>query len=269
MKNILSELSGYRRNYLSKIAETKGKFEAIQESISLTEKDKENLTRHNLNEARQKVDEETSKLANKHIELQAEARGTYERRKRQDPAQVQAKAALLMPMLANMKDKEVLNVLRNQAGDRVAREVIGSYILTKASMAGDPTNHPLMYKFREIDRDTRDQLPQEEKEALEQLEEVERFAPYVNNALEEAYVSLQELEGNAENIDRVRLKQAQHILDGLGGKPPVVEQDKQKIQEELEQHQREQEHSELMIAQAREIKDRNAQQQSSASVKNR
>ncbi len=221
MRDILHKISGHRRNYLSEIARTKAKLESIAGAIDLTEVDKKNLSTHALNGVQKKVDGEVNLMCDRHNAILEEARQKYERAKRQDSSKVLSAAAILMPLLSNMADKEVLNVFKAQAADRVSREVIGQYVNVKAAMSGDPQNHPLAYQFREADRETRDLLPLEEKEALEHLENAEHLKDYVSHAIEESGFDMMELRGEDTGFSRVRVKQIKHVMRGIDEDKPV------------------------------------------------
>ncbi len=214
IKEKVGAISGYRKTINQIVNGASADIENILKRKDLIKSDRQDLAENARAGIPRKVDEQLAGMSGEYRQMLHEAKGRYQTYRKQDSGDLADRASLLMPVLNSLEDKELINLFNARAGDRLDREIISELIKLKVDISGG-VDSDLATKYRQIDNDTIDQLPEKEREARKELQAVELLQEYVDKAIEEGTLKALQLEKPLKGIEGVRMKNASFILEQM------------------------------------------------------
>lgn len=208
----VSRLKGYREKMKSVIGSLDATVNKIMNDKSKLKSDREDLAYYEKSQVLPKINEQMAEMQREYNSMMHAAREKYVTYRKQSPSDLANRAAVLLPMVKDLNNKELLGLLKSRAAARLDRELIAQLIATRAEISDD---HDLMSDLVRVDDETKDSLPDSEREARLRFEEVESLQLYMDQALKEATLTEAKLQGKLKGHEGVVLTTASYICDNI------------------------------------------------------
>ena len=213
------ELQKSRGKILNTIKGLDAKVEKIMSDKSMIRSDRVDLVQNAYEGIRGEINKHTNEMITNYHKWLNNAKSKYESARKIDKYDLQARASVLVPALANASDDDLLLLFEKRAGDRIDREVIKELIQIRADKSTADINY-LQDKLNSLDNSTVDQLPEVEKAARVEYETALTWEGYLYAAIKEAEYEQLKYNGGVggktlQGQDAVQLSAAKWTLDQM------------------------------------------------------
>jgi len=208
----ISRLRGYREKMKSVIGELDSTLNRIMNDKSKLKSDREDLACYERSQVIPKINKHLAEMNREYNSMYHAAWEKYNTYRKQSPSDLANRAAVLIPMVKDLNNEELLNLLKSRAAARLDRELLFEMLATRAEVSDD---NDLRSELVRIDDETKSLLPDSEREARLKLEEIESLKLYMNEALKEATLTEAKLQGKLKSHENVILTTASFICDSI------------------------------------------------------
>ncbi len=211
----LNQLQGKRMKYRQAIASVQESIDKIKNDKSMLSQDRKDLSEHKAGQAFKEVYAALDDMAAEYYSIHKVAESNYKIASRLDSTDIRTRAAVLMPALTGATDAELLQLLKNRAGDRIDRAIIEDQLKLRIDSRPGEKAELLQHEYNKISEQTIDQLPENERNALQELKQAQELDKYRKAAVTEAIMMEGALKKPLNSNEVISLKMAQHILDQM------------------------------------------------------
>ncbi len=215
LNNKLNQLQGKRMKYRQAISGVQEAIDKIKNDKSMLSQDRKDLSEHKAGQVFKDVYNALDDMAAEYAAIQKVAEANYKLASRLDSTDIRTRAAVLTPALTSASDDELLNLLKSRAGERIDRAIVEDMLRLRIDSRPAEQAEVLLYKYENIRERTINQLPESERNALQELNQAQELGEYLKAATTEAIMLEGALKKPLNSQEVVSLKMAQHILDQM------------------------------------------------------
>ena len=223
------KIFNYKKRAQNLAEDVRKDIDNINKRKDITGEDKKNFAEHARSQAIKRLGELKREMQNEAENFEQDAAKKYKKAQQADKKEMHQKAQTLMPLLATMSEDEIINLYKNTHSDKATRQLISEALEARIFSTPNPETSKLYHSFVKAEKQMEGNLPQDEKEALDNLRYTKEISNYANNAEKLINIKIEGLKrenagGKLDPVHSVSLTMITHELDMMerGEKMPEM-----------------------------------------------